>query len=176
MAKKKLPKQYQKYTILIVIILGVFTISFLGYSLYKEFDANKANASYLVKKKLVTKSYNINEDLSELKNKDGNYFIYLSYTGNKEIYNLEKSLKSLIKQYKLKSEFYYINIDSLQNDDNKIAAINNLLGLDEVQVTKVPTIIYVTDGKVKKGNIINRLDDNLFEKGDFQQLLDINDL
>ena len=47
---------------------------------------------------------------------------------------------------------------------------------DEVQVTKVPTIIYVTDGKVKKGNIITRLDDNLFEKGDFQQLLDINDL
>ena len=72
--------------------------------------------------------------------------------------------------------FYYVNLDSLKDDANKIAAVNELLGLTDVQVTKVPTIIYVTNGEIKKGNIITRLDDNLFEKGDFQQLLDINDL
>ena len=89
---------------------------------------------------------------------------------------LEKDLKSLIKQYKLKDKFYYVNLDGLKDNANKISAVNELLGLTEVQVTKVPTIIYVTNGEIKKGNIIMRLDDNLFEKGDFQQLLDINDL
>lgn len=176
MTKKKLPSTYQKYTILIVGILGLFIISFLLYTLISGINNNKANSSYLVKHKLVTKSYNIAEDLSGLKNNKGTYFIYLSYTGNKEIYALEKDLKSLIKQYKLKDKFYYVNLDSLKDDANKINAVNELLGLSEVKVTKVPTIIYVTDGEIKKGNIITRLDDNLFEKGDFQQLLDINDL
>ena len=176
MTKKKLPSTYQKYTILIVGILGLFIISFLLYTFISGINNNKANSSYLVKHKLVTKSYNIAEDLSGLKNNKGTYFIYLSYTGNKEIYALEKDLKSLIKQYKLKDKFYYVNLDSLKDDANKINAVNELLGLSKVKVTKVPTIIYVTDGEIKKGNIITRLDDNLFEKGDFQQLLDINDL
>ena len=173
MAKKKLPSIYQKYTILVVGILGLFIISFLTYTFVSDINENKTNSSYLVKHKLVTKSYNIAEDLSELKNNKGTYFVYLSYTGSKEIYSLEKDLKSLIKQYKLKDKFYYVN---LKDNANKISAVNELLGLTDVQVTKVPTIIYVTNGEIKKGNIITRLDDNLFEKGDFQQLLDINDL
>ena len=91
-------------------------------------------------------------------------------------YLTHQYLKSLIKQYKLKDKFYYVNIDSLKDDGTRISAVNELLGFTNVQVTKVPTIIYVTNGEIKKGNIITRLDDNLFEKGDFQQLLDINDL
>ena len=176
MAKKKLPSIYQKYTILIIGVLVLFIISFLIYTFVSDINENKANSSYLVKHKLVTKSYNITEDLSELKNNKGTYFVYLSYTGSKEIYSLEKDLKSLIKQYKLKDKFYYVNLDSLKDNANKITAVNELLGLTYVQVTKVPTIIYVTNGEIKKGNIITRLDDNLFEKGDFQQLLDINEL
>ena len=176
MAKKKLPSIYQKYTILVVGILGLFIISFLTYTFVSDINENKTNSSYLVKHKLVTKSYNIAEDLSELKSNKGTYFVYLSYTGSKEIYSLEKDLKSLIKQYKLKDKFYYVNLDSLKDNANKTSAVNELLGLTDVQVTKVPTIIYVTNGEIKKENIITRLDDNLFEKGDFQQLLDINDL
>lgn len=176
MVKKKLPSKYQRYTILIVGILGLFIISFLIYNFVQGINSNKVNSSYLVKHKLVTKSYNISEDLSELKNNKGTYFIYIASTGSKEIYDLEKDLKSLIKQYKLKDKFYYVNIDSLKDDGTRISAVNELLGLANVQVAKVPTIIYVTNGEIKKGNIITRLDDNLFEKGDFQQLLDINDL
>ena len=59
MAKKKLPSTYQKYTILVVGILGLFIISFLTYTFVSDINENKTNSSYLVKHKLVTKSYNI---------------------------------------------------------------------------------------------------------------------
>ena len=71
MAKKKLPSIYQKYTILVVGILGLFIISFLTYTFVSDINENKTNSSYLVKHKLVPKSYNIAEDLSELKNNKG---------------------------------------------------------------------------------------------------------
>ena len=47
MAKKKLPSTYQKYTILIVGILGLFIMSFLIYTFVKDINNNKANSSYL---------------------------------------------------------------------------------------------------------------------------------
>jgi len=174
MTKMKKMNKSQRYIILTVGIIGLFIISFLFYTFTISLNNSKSKTSYLAKNKLVTKTYNIEEDLSELKNKDGDYFIYVSYTGNKEIYNLEKDLKKIIKTYKLKDKFYYINMDSLVNDNNKINAVNELLGLSDVKITKLPTIIYIKNKEIKKGNIITRLDDNLFEKGDFQQLLDIN--
>lgn len=168
-------EKMNKYVVLLLILVGLFLVCFCLYFVTNTINENKANTSYLVRKKLVTKSFNIEEDLSELKNLSGSYFVYVSYTGNEEIYKLEKELKSLIKQYKLKDKFYYVNIDSLKDDENKIEAVNELLGLTDAKITKVPTIYYVNNGTLNQGSIITRLDDNLFEKGDFQQLLDIND-
>ena len=90
---------------------------------------------------------------------------------------MEKDLKKLIKEYKLQDKFYYINIDSIKSGDNKISLVNELLGLDDIKVEKVPTIIYVNkDNKVLRNNIITRKDDSLMEVGDFQKLLDINEI
>ena len=90
---------------------------------------------------------------------------------------MEKDLKKLIKEYKLQDKFYYINIDSIKSSDNKVSLINELLGLDDIKVEKVPTIIYVNkDNKVLRNNIITRKDDSLMEVGDFQKLLDINEI
>ena len=90
---------------------------------------------------------------------------------------MEKDLKKLIKEYKLQDKFYYINIDSIKSSDNKISLVNELLGLDDIKVEKVPTIIYVNkDNKVLRNNIITRKDDSLMEVGDFQKLLDINEI
>ena len=90
---------------------------------------------------------------------------------------MEKDLKKLIKEYKLQDKFYYINIDSIKSSDNKISLVNELLGLYDIKVEKVPTIIYVNkDNKVLRNNIITRKDDSLMEVGDFQKLLDINEI
>ena len=179
MVKRKVMKKYEedfkKLALAITLIITILLIGYFGYSMYNQYTEAKIQRSYLVSKKLVKKDYNIEEDLTELKNLTGERFIYISYTGNKDIYNLEKDLKKLIDEYNLKDKFYYVNIDSIKNDDNVISAINNLLGIDEGLVTKVPTIIYVNkNNEILRDNVITRLDDNLMEVGDFQKLLDIN--
>ena len=161
--KNKYQEMYNRYCLAGVIILGVFIISY--------------QQSYLVKSKLVKDSYNIEGNLSNIKNLSGDYYLYISYTGSESIYKMEKDLKKLIKEYKLQDKFYYINIDSIKSSDNKISLVNELLGLDDIKVEKVPTIIYVNkDNKVLRNNIITRKDDSLMEVGDFQKLLDINEI
>jgi len=173
--KMKKVDKMNKYIVLLIAIVGLFLVCFCLYLIVNSINNHNANSSYLVRKKLVTKSYKIEEDLTELKNNTGSYFVYISYTGDEDIYDLEKELKPLIKQYKLKDKFYYVNIDSLKDDTNKVSAVNELLGLNDVTISKVPTIYYVNNGTVNQGSIITRLDDNLMEAADFQQLLDIND-
>ena len=174
-AMKKYEEEFKKYAFVVTVLISIFLLSYFAYATYKNFMNDQISKSYLVNKKLVKKQYNVEEDLSELKNLSGERFIYISYTDNKDIYNLEKDLKDLIKEYDLSDKFYYVNINSIKNDDNVINAINNLLEIEEGLITKVPTIIYVNkNNEILRNNVITRLDDNLMEKGDFQKLLDIN--
>lgn len=174
-ALKKYEEDFKKYALVVTVFISIFLFGYFIYYTYNGYMDSKISKSYLVSKKLVKKQYNIEEDLSELRNLTGERFIYISYTGNKDIYNLEKELKTLIKDYNLTDKFYYVNIDSIKNDDNVISAINNFLNVEEGLITKVPTIIYVNkDNEILRNNVITRLDDNLMEKGDFQKLLDIN--
>jgi hypothetical protein len=71
---------------------------------------------------------------------------------------------------------YYINVTDLKNKKDYINKLNNTLGLKDVIITQVPTIIYFKDGEVTKGNIISRSDDKLMSSGDFQKLLDKNEI
>lgn len=175
--KNKYKEIYNRYCLAGVIILGVFIISYLGFTFINDTNEKRYQQSYLVKSKLVKDSYNIEGNLSNIKNLSGDYYLYISYTGSESIYKMEKDLKKLIKEYKLQDKFYYINIDSIKSSDNKISLVNELLGLDDIKVEKVPTIIYVNkDNKVLRNNIITRKDDSLMEVGDFQKLLDINEI
>ena len=174
-ALKKYEEDFKKFVHAVTLIITVLLIGYFSYATYDQFTNSKIQKSYLVSKKMVEKDFNIEEDLSELKNMTGERFIYISYTGDKGIYNLEKEMRKLIEEYDLKDKFYYVNIDSIKNDDNVISAINNLLDIEEGLVTKIPTIIYVNkNNEILRDNVITRLDDNLMEIGDFQKLLDIN--
>ena len=152
--KNKYQEIYNRYCLAGVIILGVFIISYLGFTFINDTNEKRYQQSYLVKSKLVKDSYNIEGNLSNIKNLSGDYYLYISYTGSESIYKMEKDLKKLIKEYKLQDKFYYINIDSIKSSDNKISLVNELLGLDDIKVEKVPTIIYVNkDNKVLRNNI-----------------------
>ena len=98
------------------------------------------------------------------------YFVYVSYTGSEEIYNMEKDLKKVINKYELNDQFYYLNLTTIKDKENYIDDLNKSLNLEQ-KVKQVPTIIYVKEGKVV--DIIDRSDNNMMNVGDFQKLLDI---
>ena len=94
---------------------------------------------------------------------------------NSDVQTLDMGIANLINNYGLKDKFYYINIDSIINKNNKVGIVNNYLGYEDVLITKVPTILYVnSENIIRTENIITRDDDKLITVGDFQKLLDIN--
>ena len=75
------------------------------------------------------------------------YFIYISYTGDKDIYSNEKGISKVIEEYKLQDKFYYINVTDMKKDGNYINKLNELLKLEDQKIEKVPTIIYIKNNE-----------------------------
>ena len=158
------------------IVIGCGLLCLYAYRWFRVFNERKMSTSYLIETKTISKEITsldlVEEMFSEVPN---NYFIYVSYTGNETIYNMEKQLKTIIDTYKLNDTFYYINVTKLKDKTNYIDRLNDALHLNDTKITKVPTIIYVEDGVVGKDNIVTRKDNQIMEAADFQQLLDIKD-
>ena len=65
--KNKYQEIYNRYCLAGVIILGVFIISYLGFTFINDTNEKRYQQSYLVKSKLVKDSYNIEGNLSNIK-------------------------------------------------------------------------------------------------------------
>ena len=91
----------------------------------------------------------------------------------KVVSNEIKSLKEVNDIFS-EAPIYYLNITSIKDEEDYIDQINKALSLEEIKVTNVPTIIYYKEGKAV--DIISREDDNIMNVGDFQKLLDINNI
>ncbi len=176
MASVKTNERYiplKNYIIAVVLVIVIVLITWWGFAWYNVYKESKVSESYLVKQKIISQEI---DDLNEVKDvfsePFSNYFIYISYTGSEEVYNMEKELKSIIVDYKLSDKFYYLNVTDIKDDKDVIDKINDSLGLEGKEITKIPTIIYVKEGNVV--DVITRDDDHLMNAGDFEKLLEIN--
>lgn len=169
--QKEYQEMYKRYCLATTIIVGTILITYLCYLLFIDITDKIYSTSYLEKNNLVKETININNyNISN----NGDYFIYISYRGQKDIYNLEKNLKELIKKYNLQDKYYYIDVTDKLGNKELLQEINTALKLEDFQVKQVPTIIYFNkNNEVLRNNIITREDNNLIEAADFQKLLDI---
>ena len=175
MAKKS--GKYFPYKNHLYVILGIIFILLLCWyitSWVKIKKEERLSTSYLLKTNTI--SYHL-DDLKEissvLQESPNEYFIYISYTGNEDIYKLEKKLKHLIDDYNLKDEFYYLDITSFKNDEDLL----NKLGksFNTKLITNTPCILYFKDNNLEEvivdknkvfnyNKFINLLKDNAYEK------------
>ena len=165
----------KNYVISVVIILAAILLTFYGFEWYKVIKENKVSTSYLIKEKVISQEI---QDLDEIESifseVPKTYYVYVSYTGDENIYNMEKSLAKIINNYSLNDNFYYLNVTSIKDEEDYISKINYALNLTEIKITQVPTIIYYNDGEAVY--IIQKDKDIMMQAGDFQKLLDINDI
>ena len=163
----------KNYIIAVLVIAAIIGLAFYGFAWYKVIKENRISTSYLIKNKVITKEIDNTNELADIFSEaPGTYFIYIGYTGDEKVYNLEKELSKLIKDYNLNDSFYYLNVDNIKDEENYIDNINKSLNLEGKKVKTVPTIIYYNDGKLV--DIINKEDNNMMNVGDFQKLLDAN--
>ena len=163
MSERVVPKR--NYFMLVVMVVLVIAITFAV-----------VNIASAIKNKKVNNGY-INKYVSELQYKEltnylvepaSNTFIYLTYTGDKNVYNLETKLKKLINNYELGSNFIYVNLTEEMNKSNFIEELNEKVKA-EGKISKLPVILYYKDGILME---VLEGENDLFTVGDFQKLLD----
>jgi len=128
--------------------------------------------SYLISSNTIESNITDIESLEQITQEaPSSYFIYIGYTGDEDVYNLEKELKRVIDKYKLNDEFYYLDITNLKNkNQDYLKEINSKLDVD---LENVPAIIYVNEGKILDSNVLDGVNDTKLKVSDFEQLLDI---
>ena len=163
----------RNYVIVFFVIVGVIALVWYAFCWHKVIKENRLSTSYLIKSKTVSNEIQGLDGLNDvLLEPPDSYFLYISYTGNESVYNMEKELAVLINQYKIGDAFYFLNITEIKDDKNLVDKVNEALELDTKKVKQVPTIIYYVDGKVV--DLVVKEDNNIMDIGDFQKLLDRN--
>lgn len=154
------------YFNLAIILIGVVLLTIASSNLYKNHSANKINNSYISK-------YVANIQLNEIQTASVEFrsdtFLYISYTGDSNIYNFEVKLKKVLKEKELTDNFIYMNATNLLTEKDYVATINKTLGLTDNSLKKLPAILYYKDNK-----IVDIVDSefNLIDTGKFVQLLE----
>lgn len=156
--------------IIVCIVLALILVIFYGYRVNKLKETDTLSKSYLLDSGTVSLEIkNLDEVNRILAESPTEYFVLISYTGNKDTYKLENGLKRILDKYKLNDSFYYLNVKSIMDEDNYLNRLNNAFNTDKIK--KVPTILYYKNGKIV--DVVTRNDNNIINAGDFQKLLDI---
>lgn len=164
------PKNYL-YAILI-LVGGILLTSYI-FSWYQVKQEEKFMTSYLLKSKTISSSIEGFDSYEQIKQEfPSSYFIYIGYTNDEKVYNLEKELKRVIDKHKINDMFYYIDVTKLKEENTDyLTIIQDKLGVKSLK--DVPAIIYVHKGEISESNILDGVKNTKFKVEDLKQLLDI---
>ena len=154
-------KNLVNYIKLFIVIIVTILLTVIVCNLYRNYEKNKGNESYIAKYVSTIKYNDLKNTITEL---NTNSFIYLSYTGDNRIFDFEKKLRKVLRQYDLEDNFIYVDCTSLVNKNTN--TISNILTIDNLTL---PAIIYFKDGNPV--DYINSKN-GLINESHFAQLLD----
>ena len=157
----------KKNVIKLCLILGVtILLTIIICNIYRNYEGGKSNSSY-ISKYVSTIQYNeLSSAVTEL---SGDTFLYLSYIGVKNIYDLERQIRRQLKINELEDNFIYVDGTSYINDKKEITGLNKTLNVTTKSSIVLPAIIYFKDN-VPEDYIDSS--EYLFIVGYFEQLID----
>ncbi len=165
----------KNYFIVGGVVIAIVLLTWYGLAWYKVSKEKDLQESYLMKENIISKEINELDEIEDVFSEvSDEYFVYVSYSGDEDIYNMEKDLAKIIKKYDIAEDFYYLNVTDIKDEDKYIDKVNSALKLKDVKIVSVPTIIYFKDGEVLKNGIIVRNDNKMMTANDFKILLDKN--
>ena len=171
--KKKSITNPKNYLVKIGLVIFLILILIYSYMWYRVKQQEKYQTSYLISSNTISyEMTEINEIDAVLSETPNSYFVYIGYTKDQKVYNLEKDLKPLITNYDLHNNFYYLNVTNLKDKNNKyLKDIASKLNIEPSKLTKVPVILYFNDGKLAANGIYNAKDfKKLLESQGFEEM------
>ncbi len=162
MKKRKILKNY---IIVLLMTISVFIVGILITKTVNNIKKNNLNSSPLAK---IVRSVKV-EDLNKIESKEFTA-IFLSKTGDKYIYDLEKEMVKIVKNNKLKDIFFHIDLTKIEE---KISLVNTKYNLTN-PIEGLPAFIFLKDGNVTK--VVASDKDNYITSGNIYQVLEIYEL
>lgn len=143
--KKKEKKEISSRNYFIVIVVSILTIVIVLYirSFIINYRANVSDVSVLHTK---VSEVNINE-LDYYTNEATDSILYFSYTGDKDVYNMEKKLLKEIEKKGLTEKIIYVDITELLTDYKYINILKEKFPNVKDQINKAPIFIYIKSGQ-----------------------------
>lgn len=163
----------KNYLYALLILVGGILLAFYIFSWYQVKQEEKYMNSYLINSNTISSSIKDLDSFNQIKQEfPSSYFIYVGYTNDENVYNLEKNLKRVIDKYKLNDIFYYIDLTELKDsNENYLMEARDKLGIDELE--NIPAIIYINEGEITVSNVLDGVKGTMLKAEDFEQLLDI---
>ena len=161
----------KKYFVGLCIILAIIFLALYFYKWHTVKEQEKYLNSYLIETNTISLEMNdINEISSVLSETPSYYFLYISYTSDEDIYNLEKKLKPLIDEYQLQNNFYFLNITDFKDTNKSYKEdIAKALNINKNIISDVPIILYFKDGELAASK-------GIFTAEEFEDLLLTQDI
>lgn len=166
--ERVIPKK--NYMILVGMIILIICACLAFYNVYNIYQVNKLNVSPLSMKTILYKDIkNATKDI------EADSFLVVSYTQDKKVYENEKQIKKVLKEYDLIDNVIYLDITEDRSEENIVSEINDRLKLTGTpnEIKKFPAVVYYNDNKVVT---VKDSKDGILNKGDFQQIIDSYDL
>lgn len=170
---KNKPVTLKKITICLGVVLGVIFIVLYAYKWHQVKEDEKYLQSYLINSNTINLEMNsINSINSVLSETPSNYFIYVSYTGDKDIYNFEKKLKPLIDDYGIQNNFYYLNVTDIKKENkNYKNDIAKELNINSKNLSNIPVILYFKDEVLQQDGVTSIKDfENLLNETNIKNI------
>lgn len=76
--------------------------------------------------------------------------LYISYVGDREIYNMEKRLLKEIKKKSLNEKIIYINVTDYAENQEYLKILKEQFPSISNEITGVPMLIYIENGEAKE--------------------------
>ena len=105
----------KNYVIVFLVAIAVIALCWYAISWHKVIQQDKMSTSYLIKSKVISNEIQSLDELTDVFSEaPSTYYLYISYTGNEDIYKMEKELTALINEYNIGEQFYFL-IGSIKN-------------------------------------------------------------
>ena len=154
MKKKKIPTK--NYVIFSVVVIVTIILTFYVGIWIKTYKENKLSVSPLSG---VVEEVNINE-LKETFTEMNDIVLYVGYTNNKKVYDMEESILKYIKDKDIVNKFVYVNVTDYMKDDEYIDILKSTFTEIKDEIESAPLLIYMQNGKAIK--VVNSKEGRLY--------------
>jgi len=163
-------KKINNYILLVGIILVTIILSLLFTKINFSIQKTRIKTSPLSK---IVKTIKY-EDLDKVKFKDDS-LLFIGYTNDEKIYDLEKEIIKIIKENKLEDNFLYMDLSLYKDDQVVLEELNTKLNIISSRINYLPALIYYKDN-LPLGIVSSSNYGQVFDSSEAYQLLDVYEL